>query len=500
MRVLFLPLDERFCTKDYFIHLCSSVGIDVIFPEHFGLKKTPADVEYLANWLVQNSLGCDFAVLSLDMLLHGGLVPSRLDYTQEETLIKRLNVLSLVKKQNSNLKIYATKTVTRIPTYNSMEEEPDYWVYFGKALYEYSTSLASGHNIKEHNIPQWIIQDFLWRRRRNLQTTKEAINLVKAGVIDFLSIMLDDNSEGSLVYKEACELEQLVAQLGLNEKVQIRNGADEASLSLISKCLCDHFRLQPRFKVIYRKPEHAYLVPPYHSDELDTSTKSHILGAGGHPVDLESEFDILLYVNNFEPDEPKEAPFQNKSIQNLKRTEHAELIEWIDLAYEQNKIIAIADVRYANGSDNSLVERILEKPINWELTTYYGWNTAGNTLGSTCAHSVLLYLSKKGLLQIDREKLEKYQSILLLEHWGYQANVRKMLYEELRRRNQDINSCLSMIKDEEWAKRFVEKNLEVYMDRINQSLKKNWKYSVFFPWHRPFEIGIVLIDTKQVVG
>ncbi|AFG35129.1 hypothetical protein Ferpe_1020 [Fervidobacterium pennivorans DSM 9078] len=493
MRVLFLPIDERFCTKDYFLHLCSSVGIDVLVPEYFGLKKIPADVDYIINWLFENSSNCDIAILSLDMLLHGGLVPSRLDYTQEETLVKRLNVLSLLKRQNTNLKIYVTKSITRIPTYNSMEEEPDYWGYFGKALYEYSLELAKGSKVKKTDIPNWIIEDFLWRRRRNLKIIRETIKLVRSEVIDFLTIMLDDNSEGSLVYKEACELHELVKQQGLSDKIQIRNGADEASLSLLSKSLCDYFGLQPTFKIVYRKPEYAHLVPPYHSDDLDTSTKSHIVGAGGKLTDSEREFDILLYVNNFAPDEPREAPFQ----ENLHEQEsHDKLKHLIELALEQSKIIAIADVRYANGSDNILVEELLQRPIDWKSVTYYGWNTAGNTLGSTCAHAVILYFSKVGLLKLNVQDLEKYQSILLLEHWGYQANVRKMLYGEIEKLGYSAGSCLSMIKDEDWAKNFVQENLKPYLEKINRAFKKSWKCSIFFPWHRPFEIGIVLHDTQ----
>jgi hypothetical protein len=493
MRILFLPVDERFCTKDYFIHLCSSFGIEVVVPERFGFKKFPADVDYISDWLLENSTKCDLAILSLDMLLHGGLVPSRLDYTHEETLIRRLNILPMLKEKNSNLKVYATKSITRIPTYNSMEEEPDYWVYFGKALYEYSLNLAKEQNTAETGIPQWIAKDFLWRRRRNLRITKEAILLVQSGVIDFLSIMLDDNSEGSLVYKEACELERLVKQLELTDRIHIRNGTDEATLSLLSKSLCDYFGIKPTFKVVYRRPEYKHLVPPYHSDDLTTTTKSHIFGAGGS-VSSDSKFDILLYVNNFEPEEPAEAPFQNNYPKMKRQDEHTQLLEAIDLAYSQNKIIAIADVRYANGSDNSLIETIFHRNINWEITTYYGWNTAGNTLGSTCAHSVMLHLGKKGLLVIDKEAIERYQSILLLEHWGYQANIRKILYEEISKRNYNASPCLSMIKDEEWAEVFVEKNLQYYIEKINRAFNRNWRCSVFFPWHRPFEIGIVLHD------
>ncbi|WP_448374895.1 DUF4127 family protein [Fervidobacterium sp.] len=493
MRILFIPLDERFCTKDYFLNLASSCGLDVRLPKHLGLKKIPADVDYLRNWLINNAVDCDIAIISLDMLLHGGLVPSRMDYWLEDTLIERLNILSEIKKLNKNLKIYASKSITRIPTYNSSEEEPDYWAYFGKALYEYSLSVASGNDVKPEGLPDWVINDFLWRRKRNLRLTQEAISLVENGIIDFMSVMLDDNSEGSLVYKEARDIQNIVQEKGISERVLIRNGADEALLSLLSKALCDYFKVSPKFKIFFRFQDYAHLIPPYESKPLRISVEDHIFGVGGTISNSDFECDIILYVNNFKEQDPREAVFQTNKEDDgsLERFNNS---TDLSIAFSTNspKIVGYADVRYANGSDNELVRVLLNNDIDWKKTCYYGWNTAGNTIGSTCAHSVLLYLCNLGLLKLNEENLKKYQAILILEHWGYQANIRQALRKELALREPEWNNCLSMIKNEQWAKEFVEKEFQEYLSIVNKTFQSNWKITVFFPWHRTFEIGIEL--------
>ncbi|ABV32675.1 MULTISPECIES: DUF4127 family protein [Pseudothermotoga] len=478
MRIIFLPVDNRFCTKDYFMLLSKAFNFDVLCPEDLGCKKIPADTEYISHWLLANAREGDLLILSLDMLLHGGLVPSRIDRLQIETLLGKLEILEKLKKIGT--KIYASRSITRIPTYNSDEEEPDYWMYYGEKLYRYSLSLSNGDKRNFSDIPGWVIEDFLWRRKRNLSVSKEIINLVKNGVIDYLSLMMDDNSEGSLVAKEAKELNDFVERSGLSKKVSIRNGTDEISLVLLSRALCDHFDIRPRFTVKYTFPDCKNLIPPYESSPLEASVQSHISGSGG--VLSDSEADILLYVNNFnEYEKIREAPFQEKTRSTISNQ-----------TFDMQKVLGLADVRFANGSDRAFVENLLDMKIDWTRACYYGWNTAGNTIGSTCAHTIFLYLSHKKLININEDEIKRYQAILILEHYGYQSDIRQRLVEFVRQKN----SCSYFLPDENWAVNFVEREIQEYVEKLNKVFKRSWKASVYFPWHRTFEIGIVLNETR----
>ncbi|MBO8161423.1 MAG: DUF4127 family protein [Thermosipho sp. (in: Bacteria)] len=480
MRIVFLPLDERFCTKDYFIMLAKSFNLQVIYPEFLGQKKIPADTSYLSNWLLKNAQNGDILLISIDMLLHGGLIPSRMDLLKFETLLKRLEVLKELKKKN--VKIYAVKTLTRIPKYNSSDEEPDYWEYVGKNLYEFSLKLARGLK-KSERIPEWIVEDFLWRRKRNFDLTVECINYVEKGIIDSLNIMLDDNSEGSLLSKEAKDLEKYARSQGVSSKVYIRNGADEAMLTVLAKSLTDYFKVTPEFEVFYTFPQSKHLIPPYESFPLYMNVQNHIEACGGQ---IGSSFDsgVIMYVNNFKGDEKSfEAPFQE---------EHSTLVN--KDVFNKGKIVGISDVRYANGSDAPFVEKLLEMNLDWTKTSYYGWNTPGNTIGSACAHATLQYIAEKKLLKVNEDEMKKYQAVLFLEHFGYQADVRQKLVNEIEKRGLINQSKLpyNLILIEDWAIEFVRKELNVYLEKINNSFKTSWQMEIFFPWHRTFEIGIRL--------
>ncbi|HNR80750.1 MAG TPA: DUF4127 family protein, partial [Mesotoga infera] len=206
-RVVFLPVDERFCTRDYFLLLARAANINVVTPpkSYLGAKKTPPDIRRLLKWLDETVLPGDYLVLSIDMLVHGGLIPSRMSIETLDTLKERLGLLERLKDRD--VKIYATMTVTRTPFYNSAEEEPDYWQYFGQDMYDLSRLLARsfrGERVhrsvieKMGKIPVHFVKDYLVRRVRNRKLVSLVIELVERGVLDFLNLVLDDNSKESI--------------------------------------------------------------------------------------------------------------------------------------------------------------------------------------------------------------------------------------------------------------------------------------------------------------
>ncbi|MGQ9856077.1 MAG: DUF4127 family protein [Fervidobacterium sp.] len=507
IRVLYLPLDERFCTKDYFLHLCSVFRIDVELPDALGVKKCPGDHDYVFHWLSENSNEKDLVLVSLDQYLHGGLIPSRTDMLTDQTLLSRLRkLISLT--TNKKLNMYCAKTITRIPAYNSSDEEPDYWDFFGTKLHLLSLRMAKVNKEKRYElnaiseleeakgIPEWVLKDFLWRRARNFTVNKKIIEyLAEHNFAKHISFMLDDNKEGSLSYTEAKELKEYAARYNANDVIlSFRNGADEVMLTLLSKALSDKFSYKPRFYIVYTFPESNHLIPPYESLPLLNNVLEHVRAAGGQVTDSIEETDVILYVHNFNNEErTKEAAFQNGE-----RWDSGRFNEFLKLSIEKEKVFAISDVRYANGSDNEFIENLLFKNVNWDDICYYAWNTAGNTIGSTCANAVLRALSKKGFVDFDSEKHKDFQAILILEHYGYQGNVRQKLMRTIENANEMMSYQTKLpytvLPFERWAEEYVENELKLYHERICQAFKKKWKSKVYFPWHRTFEIGISLYE------
>ncbi|MFW5749834.1 MAG: DUF4127 family protein, partial [Halanaerobium sp.] len=174
------------------------------------------------------------------------------------------------------------------------------------------------------------------------------------------------------------------------KKSSIHPGADESSLTMLSRALCDEFKVKPKFKIKYTLPDKKELIPPYEGDPLCKSVKNHICSAGGK-ISKNSQSDIELLINNFNEDDWGDSALQKESSQEYLKS----------LEIVKTKITGVCDVKYANGSDNQLIDYILNQELDWNNFNISGWNTAGNTIGTVCAHSIIQWLGKEKYINID---------------------------------------------------------------------------------------------------
>ena len=135
MKILLLPLDERPCNAAFPGRLFPADKVQILLPRKLGHKKKPADFSVLSDFLFEKAKDADALLLSLDMLLYGGLIPSRLHHLKTETLFSRLHLIRELKEKYPALPIYAFATVMRCPAYSSDDEEPDYYERFGSAIH-----------------------------------------------------------------------------------------------------------------------------------------------------------------------------------------------------------------------------------------------------------------------------------------------------------------------------------------------------------------------------
>lgn len=135
MKILLLPLDERPCNAAFPGRLFPADKVQILLPRKLGHKKKPADFSVLSDFLFEKAKDADALLLSIDMLLYGGLIPSRLHHLKTETLFSRLHLIRELKEKYPALPIYAFATVMRCPAYSSDDEEPDYYERFGSAIH-----------------------------------------------------------------------------------------------------------------------------------------------------------------------------------------------------------------------------------------------------------------------------------------------------------------------------------------------------------------------------
>ena len=141
--------------------------------------------------------------------------------------------------------------------------------------------------------------------------------------------------------------------------------------------------------------------------------------------------------------------------------------------------VAIADISFANGADNALMNQLKKDDLQYKVRAYGGWNTATNSSGFLIGASVLTkYMNDKDIAELLTTRY--------LDEWAYQANVRQEIAAECYRLGVDpykIGDLTSQMNDltTEKIKAFAAANLILPKGLHLEDLK------VILPWHRTFE-------------
>ncbi len=446
MKIALIPIDNRpVCYTLPEITSKIDDDFELYLPDrkYLGDLKHQADIENLFKWLSELPK-IDGLVISLDTLAYGGLIPSRRCPETFEKIQERILKLKdiLISKK---CKIYAFSSIMRISNNNYNDEEKEYWSKYGTEIFKYSYNTHKFGKPQKTNVPEEILEDYISTRKRNFEINKTYLTWQKEGLIDTLVFSKDDCAKFGFNVQEAKELEKLGAYT--------KTGADEIPLSLLSRMVTGKIKVCP----IFLEPEYKHLLSNYE----DVSIEKSVLGQlelAGCEISSQNDADILLIVNNFKKN-------QGEIVMKIET-------ESFDREFKvPDKPYMIADVRFANGADNSFVNKLLfDNKLNDK--TFYGysaWNTSANTLGSLIYGAKVKFLAKK----YNQKAFNKLLITRFLDDWAYQANVR-----------QQLKTPDEKLLDEK-MREFEKKLADVIMQSIDV------KYS--FPWERLFEVEIEFI-------
>lgn len=444
MKIAFLPIDNRpVCYTLPKLMADIDENIKLYLPDRnfLGSLKKYANVEKLFEWLEDLPEDIDAMVLTLDTIAYGGLISSRRCLKTFDEIKSGLGRLKKILK-SKNCKIYAFSSIMRISNNNYNEEEKEYWADWGKKIFEYSYNTHKNGIEVNTDVPDEILNDYLLTRKRNFEINKIYLQWQKEGLFDTLIFSKDDCAEFGLNVKEAQELEKLGGYT--------KTGADEIPLTLLSRSISGKIKICP----IYAEPKCRHLISNYEDISVENSVKSQIELAGCE-VSTKEDADILLFVNNFKIK-------QGEIVMKVATENFCENFVVPEKSY------MVADVRFANGADNCLVDELFKNNLTkGNFYGYSGWNTTANTLGSLICGAKIKFLARKYNLRA----FKKLQLVRFLDDWAYQANVRQELS--------------SVNIQELWAK------MNPYETMIKEKLSisdVNVKYS--YPWERLFEVEI----------
>ena len=503
-RILFIPHDNRPVSCQQPADAVEQLGYEVLMPPLELLTKPPE----LWRWLNENAPSADAAVIASDALLYGGLIPSRSHEISAAELQARVENFKTLHEQNPNLNLYVFGSLMRTPHFGTPGdiEEPDYYGTYGTNIFQLTRLLDKQEIAKlngkekklladlQSQIPADILKDWFDRRAKNFSATKKLIDFAGAGIIDSLIIGRDDNAPLSQTHRENRQLLAYLKEQNIPKtKAQSHAGIDEYAILLLTHAVNDLRGETPFVNVQFNRGVGAKTVPDFSDEELGLSIRDEILLAGGMYVPNPARADFVLYVNTAPNGKTYEShnslPPQKLSAREQKYFQKN--AEWfaaqIEDAVAKNLPVGVADVAFANGSDNFLMEKLRDKNLLFKLQAYGGWNTATNTSGFAVSSGILA----RHMTESGRERTLAFR---YLDDWAYQANVRTEIATKLTSEFPKSSDALAIYLHLGDHEADVVKQVNSLMHKFAEMNLPNVdclkKFKVSQPWHRMFECRI----------
>lgn len=501
-KILYIPLDERPCNYVYPQHLVNTRNdVQLIFPprEILGNKKEAADVDRLWEFVFANASKVEGIVLSVETLVYGGLLPSRLHHLSNNDREKRMAMFRQLRALSKVTPIYASCLIMRTPKFNTSDEEPDYYELYGRKLfrraYLQDKKQRVGLDEQEANeltqandyIPKTCINDYESRRRFNVRVTLHLLELVDEGVIDFLSIPQDDSSIFGYTASDQEIVYSRIVEKRLQSKVLVYPGADEAGCTLITRMLNKLLDRKPSIYYFYSSTIAPTIVPLHEDRPMNESVKAHLLASGCEVASMPEAADFILAINA--PGKFMEEAV-NQTTKDITYSSFRQLgffVEQIQKWVQSGKPVVIADNAFANGGDQELIQYLDDYQILEHLLSFKGWNTNCNTLGTSIAAGVF------GFDRQNQSEIKKHVLYHILDDVFYQSQVRKRITDELlpalNANYFDLNDQDHVVEQE-----IQQQIMEAYKGMIKKSFRNMVisELKVYTPWSRMFEVGLEL--------
>lgn len=491
-KIVYLPLDERPCNAAFVPGLFDGGELRIVTPPELGDKKTPAPWEAVRGFLLRECADADGLVLSMDMLLYGGLLPSRLHRLDEAEAERRLSLVAQLKARNEGLLIYAFQCIMRCPRYSSAEEEPDYYGEYGAQIHQLGSlrhrvrlGLCDGAELDAltANVPADYLRDYTDRRAFNLRFNLRTLQLLRDGTLDFLVIPQDDSAPYGFTAMDQQAVRSSMAELQLGARVLIYPGADEVGLTLTARMALHFAQMRPRVYVKYASGSAPSVIPLYEDRPLGETVKYQLTAAGCRVATSLSEADLVLALSCPGSDmrEADEQPAAHPGYA-VERTLPEFVLFLLD-CLEEGKPVALCDNAYANGGDLELLALLDQCGLLPRLQGYAGWNTSSNSMGTAIAEGVHALLA--GMTPQHRSFL----ALRYVEDMGYCGLVRGKVSRE---RLPQLGLTYQNVREARGeVSALVRQELEAFVQQRMPGIAPHVAVSdAWMPWRRMFEVGL----------
>lgn len=445
-KVLYVPLDDRPVNLDDVIMQGRSAGISVITPHAKDIKNrldtamtaegtqvtstyNPSfgDPQQIRVFIEQNAHKVDGFIISVDMLVYGGLIGSRRlrssggeaypNYDASANYL--LGVLTQIKEQFPHKPLYVMDTIMRLATTVQVEG-------LTMDAYTESRSLMQQPRPAEQDFES-ILRDYDRKqdgdafeesihfnkeqyynaRRHKFKSNRYVLEqLAKQGIIDFLAIGVDDAYVSGVQANEIHWIEDkinawLEGEQGQNrDKAIILPDADGLGHALLARMATalhsDDSKL--KYGVTYFGPHGSTIINPYEYMSVHQNIVHHVDIIGGI-LESDSELQNQLDVHIIAITDPLESPLA---------------VELMEMNASNQIPTVVVDFTGGGAANEAVTKALLDSSSTGQLFGYSGWNTAGNKLGIALgmAQARYIFLKKETSIPLLNSSLAAHGSLL----------------------------------------------------------------------------------------
>ncbi|MHC1746144.1 MAG: DUF4127 family protein [Negativicutes bacterium] len=506
MTILLLPLDSRPPCTQFVEQLGAIAGFKIIMPpaEILDNYKSPADRMALQQWLRQNIHQADAAIISVDMLIHGGLLASRHAYGSEQDQEKAIHFLTELHKDVPHIPIHVFNIIPRLliaDTEETMRFQKSMAQYSTLkdqfAIFENPTDIQKLYDL-EKNIPPALIEKYQYLYTQNRDLNIQLINMTKLGIFAGLVIGQDDGQVFGWPSSIKRNLQkQLTNSPELKNKVFVTRGTDEVALTILGKIAVDYVNERPKIYVAYSQPHAAQTVMPFMPHTVQQTVSEKIELIKGVQVNDPDKADFILYVH----------------IGNRMTKDRAliKASQELTALLEKDYKIALVDLTEDFYASETLLSLLLKQKADLtQLVGYAGWNTTSNSIGTAITQAAIFTQSLKKTISpsASREMVKNNLEFLIaryLDDWYYQKNIQpsinqRLLYTDIDPYNLGSAYCKTdqLIQDAmaDQARHLFNQSLslrpiDVSFDGTKQKvIITDLQIISHLPWQRTFEIYV----------
>lgn len=479
-RILLIPLDSRPAAGQFAQMIAGMADVEVVMPPYglLGRFTTQGNPEGILEWLEgQDFSDVSAVVCSTDMIAYGGLIASRTLDTSQEQAVQRLKSLERIRRANKKTKFYVFSAIMRL-TPTATRAAAAWRLQLGryaeiKERYRQTQNpqfLQSLRNLQA-KIPPIEIDRYERTRERNHNVQKSLIRMLAQNAFDYVIFGQDDAQPFGPHIPETRALRELATSLSVQGRMYFCEGIDQHANVLVSRALLKAREWTPRIRIVFSDDAMRRRIADYESKTIEESLRDQILASGARPA-VGDQFDYSLYVN---------VPGRGSQA-------FAHFIESLTSEVDQAFPVAVADINIAKDgtADPELFEALDQNGRMVKLLSYAGWNTAGNTMGTSIpAANVYLLARRIQSNPVTRElALRGFLLHRFVNDFAYHRYVRPLAYRA-------IDSSPRASREETYGEPFEEVNALVRQElgnHLNQTFKDQFLGQRFFAGSKQYEI------------